>query len=84
MRHKAFEFMSRGKKFFAQRWWPDAYPKAVVVFVHTWAGHSGRDAQLAEQLTVQGYACYGFDFWDMAKRKVGVPILVILSIGLLI
>lgn len=69
MRHKAFEFMSRGKKFFAQRWWPDVYPKAVVVFVHTWAGHSGRDAQLAEQLTVQGYACYGFDFLGHGKTQ---------------
>lgn len=62
MRHKTFEFMSRGKTLFAQRWWPDSYPKAVVVFVHTWAGHSSRDVALIEKLTDLGYACYGFDF----------------------
>jgi acylglycerol lipase len=69
MRHKPFEFMSRGKTFFAQRWWPDQYPKAVVVFVHTWAGHSNRDAKLAEALTEQGYACYGFDFLGHGQTK---------------
>ncbi|WP_297923064.1 alpha/beta fold hydrolase [uncultured Agitococcus sp.] len=62
MRHKTFEFMSRGKTFFAQRWWPDTYPKAVVIFIHTWAGHSSRHLPLIERLTQLGYACYGFDF----------------------
>jgi acylglycerol lipase len=62
MRHKTFQFLSRGKTLFAQRWWPDNYPKAVVVFIHSWADHSSRNAELAERLTQQGYACYGFDF----------------------
>lgn len=62
MRHKSFEFLSRGKTLFAQRWWPDYYPKAVVIFVHSWADHSSRNAELAERLTQEGYACYGFDF----------------------
>lgn len=71
MRHKPFEFMSRGKTFFAQRWWPDQYPKAVVVFVHSWAGHSNRYEKIAEVLTQQGYACYGFDFLGHGQTQQG-------------
>ena len=62
MRHKTFQFLSRGKTLFAQRWWPDHYPKAVVIFIHSWADYSTRNAELAEHLTQYGYACYGFDF----------------------
>ncbi|PTQ90144.1 alpha/beta hydrolase [Agitococcus lubricus] len=62
MRHKPFEFVSRGQKLYAQRWWPDVYPKAVVIFIHTWADHSNRYMALVERLTQEGYACYGFDF----------------------
>ena len=65
MRHKTFEFMSRGNPLFAQRWWPDTYPKAVVIFIHTWAGHSSYHLPLIERFTQLGYACYGFDFMKL-------------------
>lgn len=69
MRHKTFAFMSRGNTLFAQRWWPNYYPKAVVIFIHTWAGHSARDIELIERLTTLGYACYGFDFIGHGKTE---------------
>lgn len=69
MRHKTFAFMSRGKNLFAQRWWPEQYPKAVVLFVHTWAGHSNRELALVSKLTDLGYACYGFDFMGHGQSE---------------
>ena len=61
-RSKTFQFRSRGKLLFAQKWWPKDYPRAVVIFVHSWAEHSGRYADISGHLTKQGYATYGFDF----------------------
>jgi alpha-beta hydrolase superfamily lysophospholipase len=61
-RSKTFQFRSRGKLLFAQKWWPKDYPRAVVIFVHSWAEHSGRYADISAHLTQQGYATYGFDF----------------------
>lgn len=63
MRHKPFEFRSRGKMLYAQRWWPAGdYPRAVVIFIHSWADHSGRYSEVAQFLSEGGYASYGFDF----------------------
>lgn len=63
MRHKPFEFRSRGKMLFARRWWPiSGYPRAVVIFIHSWADHSGRYDEVAEFLAEGGYASYSFDF----------------------
>ena len=61
-RSKTFQFRSRGKLLFAQKWWPKDYPRAVVIFVHSWAEHSGRYADVSGHLTKQGYAAYSFDF----------------------
>lgn len=62
-RHQTFQFRSRGHMLFAQRWWPaSAYPQAVVIFIHSWADHSGRYHEIAEYLTKGQYAAYSFDF----------------------
>ncbi|RZU47520.1 alpha-beta hydrolase superfamily lysophospholipase [Fluviicoccus keumensis] len=62
-RYKTFEFRSRGVRLNARKWWPDkGYPRSVVVCVHSWGDHSGRFTELAEQLTLHGYAVYAFDF----------------------
>ena len=63
MRHKPFEFRSRGKMLYAQRWWPaSGYPRAVVIFIHSWADYSGRYSEVAAFLAAGGYAAYSFDF----------------------
>lgn len=61
-RSKSFEFRRRGKILFAQKWWPKEYPRAMVIFVHSWAEHSGRYAVIADHLAQYGYASYSFDF----------------------
>jgi alpha-beta hydrolase superfamily lysophospholipase len=63
MRNKTFQFRSRGKMLSAQKWWPKKdYPRAVVIFIHSWADYSGRYSEVAQHLAVGGYASYSFDF----------------------
>lgn len=62
-RKKTFQFRSRGHMLAAQKWWPKKdYPRAVVIFIHSWADHSGRYDEAAQYLAQGGYASYSFDF----------------------
>lgn len=62
VRHKTFQFRSRAHLLFAQRWLPAAYPRAVIIFIHSWSDHSGRYADVATQLAEAGYASYACDY----------------------
>lgn len=44
-----------------QAWLPPQRPKGIVIFVHDWAEHGSRYAELASQLCPQGYAVYALD-----------------------
>jgi acylglycerol lipase len=58
-----------GLKLFSQWWLPDKDPRAVILFVHGTAMHSGFYAPWAEHLTEHGYAVLGVDLrgWGQSE-----------------
>ncbi len=50
-----------GTELFAQRWEPDAAPKAIICLVHGLGEHSGRYSGVADTLTAAGYAVSSYD-----------------------
>jgi alpha-beta hydrolase superfamily lysophospholipase len=62
MSHHEDYFTARdGLRIYEQRWTPDGETAAVVVIVHGIQEHSGRYAQLAEDLNRHGYAVHAMD-----------------------
>jgi len=58
-----------GLRLHENRWLPEGDPAAVVVVVHGFVEHSGRYADLAEQLNRQGYAVYAMDLRGHGKSE---------------
>ena len=54
-------------KIYCQAWLPDTDPKAVILFVHGLAEHSGRYMNLVNHFVPLGYAVYGFDHLGHGK-----------------
>lgn len=52
---------SRGKQLLSRQWIPPRNVKATVVFLHGYAGHSGRYDALARYLSRSGIAVFAFD-----------------------
>jgi len=64
-----------GLRLYEQCWLPEMDTTAVVVLVHGFIEHSGRYAQMAEQLNDQGYAVYALDLRGHGRSR-GEPVFV--------
>lgn len=72
MEHQEGTFTGvRGSGIYYQGWLPDGPVKAVLVFVHGLAEHSGRYLNLVNHFVPLGYAVYGFD--HIGHGKSGGP-----------
>jgi alpha-beta hydrolase superfamily lysophospholipase len=82
MPHTEFQLaVDRGPALFAQAWDPPGTVRGIVGIVHGLSEHSGRYAELAEQLNAAGFSAVSFDHRGHGRNgrwrgPVGYPMLL--------
>ena len=70
MKHEEGHFQSiRKANIYWQTWLPESEPRAILLIVHGYDGHSGRWMNVVNHFVPKGFAVYGMDLIGHGKSE---------------